>query len=65
MVDKVSVMVHMQVVVADTFTSLSVMHFGPEAWISHRVWLLLAVGLLLLPMCFPRHLSALGELQQV
>eukprot|EP00878_Enallax_costatus_P040063 GHUV01046040.1.p1 GENE.GHUV01046040.1~~GHUV01046040.1.p1 ORF type:complete len:290 (+),score=37.00 GHUV01046040.1:273-1142(+) len=51
-----------QVVVADTFTSISTMHLGPDVWCSHRMWLLLAVGLLLLPMCFPRHLSALEYL---
>eukprot|EP00878_Enallax_costatus_P031957 GHUV01035035.1.p1 GENE.GHUV01035035.1~~GHUV01035035.1.p1 ORF type:complete len:465 (+),score=99.11 GHUV01035035.1:975-2369(+) len=50
------------VVVADTFTSISTMHLGPDVWCSHRMWLLLAVGLLLLPMCFPRHLSALEYL---
>lgn len=50
-----------QVVIADTFTSLSVMHFGADAWSSQRSLLLLAVGLLLLPACFPRNLQAMGE----
>jgi hypothetical protein len=51
----------LQVVVADTFTSLSVMHLGPDAWLSQRAVLLLVVGLLLLPCCFPRNLQAMGE----
>jgi hypothetical protein len=51
----------LQVVVADTFTSLSAMHLGPDAWLSQRAVLLLVVGLLLLPCCFPRNLQAMGE----
>lgn len=47
------------VVVADTFISLSQMHLGPDAWLSQRVPLLLLVGLLLLPCCFPRNLQAM------
>lgn len=46
---------------ADTFTSLSNMHFGPGAWSSQRVLLLAVCGILLLPLCFPRNLSAMGE----
>jgi hypothetical protein len=51
----------LQVVVADTFTSLCTMHLGPDAWLSQRAVLLLVVGLLLLPCCFPRNLQAMGE----
>ncbi|KIY99600.1 AAAP family transporter: amino acid [Monoraphidium neglectum] len=47
------------VVVSDTFTSLSTMLLGPTAWCSHRVALLAAFGLVLLPLCFPRNLSAM------
>jgi hypothetical protein len=39
------------------------MHLGSDAWLSHRVPLLLLVGLLLLPCCFPRNLQAMGEQQ--
>ncbi|KAI8469768.1 MAG: transmembrane amino acid transporter protein-domain-containing protein [Monoraphidium minutum] len=47
------------VVVADTFTSLSTMLLGPAAWTSGRVPLLAAVGVLLLPLCFQKNLSAM------
>eukprot|EP00775_Hariotina_reticulata_P008954 gene8954-9130_t len=47
------------VIVADTFTSISSSYLGPQVWCSHRSWVLLATGLLVLLMCFPRNLSAL------
>lgn len=47
------------VIIADTFTSLSRQHLGPEAWASQRALVLLAAGLLVLVMCFPRDLQAL------
>ena len=48
-----------QVIVADTFTSISSSYLGPQAWCSSRSLVLLATGLLVLLMCFPRNLSAL------
>eukprot|EP00879_Flechtneria_rotunda_P015774 GHRR01016496.1.p1 GENE.GHRR01016496.1~~GHRR01016496.1.p1 ORF type:complete len:334 (+),score=80.43 GHRR01016496.1:326-1327(+) len=50
------------VIVADTFTSLSALHFGPDAWFSQRHMVLLAVGVLVLLLCFPRDLQALERL---
>ncbi|KAF6257139.1 transmembrane amino acid transporter protein-domain-containing protein [Scenedesmus sp. NREL 46B-D3] len=47
------------VIVADTFTSLSVQYLGPEAWLSQRPVVVLTAGALALLMCFPRNLSAL------
>lgn len=51
-----------QVIVADTFTNLSAQHMGPDALPSQRSFVLLVTGLLVLLMCFPRNLQALGEL---
>uniref|UniRef100_A0A383V4T9 Amino acid transporter transmembrane domain-containing protein n=1 Tax=Tetradesmus obliquus TaxID=3088 RepID=A0A383V4T9_TETOB len=47
------------VIVADTFTSLSVQYLGPEAWFSQRPVVVLTAGTLAMLMCFPRNLSAL------
>jgi hypothetical protein len=54
----------LQVIVADTFTNLSVQHLGPDALPSQRSFVLLVTGVLVLLMCFPRNLQALGEQQQ-
>jgi hypothetical protein len=51
----------LQVIVADTFTNLSTQYLGPEALPSQRPFVLLLTGLLVLLMCFPRNLQALGE----
>lgn len=58
------VFVVLQVIVADTFTNLSVQHLGPDALPSQRSFVLLVTGVLVLLMCFPRNLQALGEQQQ-
>lgn len=50
-----------QVIVADTFTSLSAQNLGPDAWLSQRPVVLLCTGVLVTLMCFPKNLSALGE----
>lgn len=52
----------LQVIVADTFTNLSTQYLGPEALPSQRPFVLLLTGLLVLLMCFPRNLQALGEM---
>jgi hypothetical protein len=50
----------LQVIVADTFTSLSRQYLGPDAWFSQRPVVVLTAGTLAMLMCFPRNLSALG-----
>jgi len=50
-----------QVIVADTFTNLSAQYLGPDALPAQRPFVLLVVGVLVLLMCFPRNLQALGE----
>lgn len=50
------------IIVADTFTSLGALHLGPDALLAQRPVVLLVAGLLVLVMCFPRDLRALGEL---
>jgi hypothetical protein len=52
-----------QVIVADTFTNLSAQYLGAEALPSQRPFVLLLTGLLVLLMCFPRNLQALGRLR--
>jgi hypothetical protein len=57
-----AVLAALQVIVADTFTSLSTQYLGPEAWLSQRPVVVLTAGTLAMLMCFPRNLSALGAL---
>jgi len=50
-----------QVIVADTFTSISNSYLGPTAWSSQRSLVLAApLAWLVLLMCFPRHLASPG-----
>jgi hypothetical protein len=53
----------MQVIVADTFTNLSAQYLGADALPSQRPFVLLLTGALVLLMCFPRNLQALGKSQ--
>lgn len=53
----------LQVIVADTFTSLSSLYLGPAALLSQRRVVLLLAGALATLMCLPRNLQALGALQ--
>lgn len=46
---------------ADTFTNLSAQYLGTDALPSQRPFVLLLTGALVLLMCFPRNLQALGE----
>jgi hypothetical protein len=57
------VLVH-QVIAADTFTSVSLLYFGPEAPTSQRHVILFGTGLLVLCLCFPKQLQALGGLPE-
>jgi hypothetical protein len=50
-----------QIIVADTFTNLAAQYMGPGALLAQRPVVLLAAGLLVMVMCFPRDLRALGE----
>ena len=50
-----------QVIVADTFTNLAAQYLGPDALPAQRPFVLLVTGVLVLLMCFPRNLQALGE----
>jgi amino acid permease len=52
------------VIVADTFTNLAAQYMGPDALAAQRPFVLLVTGALVLLMCFPRHLQALGEPHQ-
>lgn len=53
--------VPVQVIVADTFTNLSAQYLGADALPSQRPFVLLLTGALVLLMCFPRNLQALGK----
>lgn len=57
----IAFVVHKQVIVADTFTNLSTQYLGPDALPSHRPFVLLVTGVVVLLMCLPRNLQALGE----
>lgn len=52
-------------IVADTFTNLSAQYLGADALPSQRPFVLLVTGVLVLLMCFPRNLQALGEQQHI
>lgn len=55
--------VMLQIIIGDTFSSLGTLHFGAASILANRHIILVTIGLgIILPMCFARNLSALGEL---
>ena len=52
----------LQVIIGDTFSSLAAFYLGPESVLAQRQTILLVLGLgVCLPLCIPRNLSALGK----